>query len=666
MKKVYGGAIFLSSFLLFAVQPIIAKFILPAFGGSSQVWSVAMMFFMALLLAGYIYADRIVKIKGRAHAFLHLALVAATSLLLLALFFIRQSPIMPEVGLLPSGNLPPTLEVFLLLLVSVGLPYFLLTTTSSLLQFWWSKIRPHDTPYQFYRLSNAGSFLAILTYPFLIEPAIPLRMQGSIWSIGFFVYGAALSFCAVAFFKSREPQDGAQGVRAREQGFRAITLIMLAALPSLMLLATTNEITQQVAPVPFLWLLPLGLYLLSFIFAFSDKLQAASAWYPLLLMVSVPLLILVRIFEQDNFLFLVLVFSAVLFLISLVCHSRLYELKPPSEHLTEFYVAVAFGGALGGIFVSIISPLIFSKYWEFLLGLFLSFFLALWILAEKSRVSRFQYYLLLAMGVAALFFSFVSENKHNLRQARNFYGVLTVREDGDVRTLLNGKITHGSQFLDGRKLEPTTYYGRESGAGLILEGHPEKGSLRVGVIGLGVGTVARYCQEQDYFRFYEINPEVIKIARELFTYLEKCPDQIEIIEGDARLSLEGELEAGERKEFDVLIVDAFTDDSIPVHLLTREAFEIYQGHLARGGIMAVHISNKHLNLEPVVRGVAQEFSLSLARVESPSSSDLGVYRAVWLILAENDILTSYGLDTSEDGDAILWTDDYSDLFSILK
>ena len=689
-KLVYGLAIFSSAFLLFQVQPLIAKIILPWFGGGAAVWIVCLLFFQLVLLLGYSYAHLLSRrFHPRTQERIHAVILAAS---LLAL------PILPKDSWKPTGPDAPVIHILLLLGVTVGLPYFLLSATSPLLQAWYTQTRAGAVPYRFYALSNAGSMLALLSYPILIEPMFSSSHQAVGWSVAYADIG--LLCVAVGFLSRGEVVAGTKPVSTFRPDWKLQLLwLALAACGSALLLAVTNHITQNVASVPFLWIVPLSLYLLSFILCFD-----ASGWYRrglflrlLGVMLGGMAYALAPSFTGLPIKILIPLFCCGLFVCCMFCHGELARLKPDPAHLTTFYLMCSAGGVVGAAFVALLAPRIFSGYYELHVALG---FCAILVLVvhyrdpqSEFRRTRWQPAWLVLIGlVVALLASLYTTARDQSAEAsvavRNFYGVLRVvdgvvpngvlakdddaqllDDDAHYRRLMNGTIDHGLQFLaPSRQRWPTTYYGPDSGIGVALKAAQARGTLHVGVIGLGAGTIAAYGQTGDNYTFYEINPLDVRIANQEFTYLRDSPAKIDIVLGDARLSLEREFPQG----FDILAVDAFSGDSIPVHLLTRQAFDLYFRHLKPDGVLAVHISNKYLDLEPVVAAAAAWFNKEAVMINNSDDHQKGVYAASWILIGsrggfqgQHQIETA-GTVLAPAKNGGLWTDDYSSLLKILK
>jgi hypothetical protein len=682
----YALTTLLSALLLFEVQPIISKAILPWFGGSPAVWTTCMVFFETLLFGGYAYAHLSEKyLRPRWQVAVHLALLAAA---------IAMLPIAPDVGWKSQADTAPTWRILCLLTATVGLPYFVLSATGPLVQAWFCRSFRGRSPYRLYALSNFGSLVALIGYPFYVEPRFAVGNQAWLWGLGFVAFallcGVGAVCTALAGRNGRTAADGdrrADAPAAPETGCAPsgrdrLAWLGLPALASMMLLATTNHVCQDVAVIPFLWVAPLGLYLLSFIICFDHpgwywrRPYAAVALASLFGVIVVDQLItggsgLAFTFWQE----LTLHFAA-LFFLCMVCHGELVRRRPDPRFLTGFYLAIAAGGALGGMFVSLLAPQLFSTFFEWRLGLVIGCLTAAWVLLDGQTQSFF--YRRFAQVAAAVLLIFVGlscapqfdvAGGHGLfTSARNFFGVVSIVErhaDNPAEHTMNfysGRIVHGLQFVDpAKRHEPTAYYGRTSGVGEAFKLLADRHDLKVGAVGLGVGTIAAYARPGDSFRFYELNPDVLAAARKHFSYLADCQGQCDVVLGDARLSLERE----EPQHFDLLVLDAFSGDAVPAHLLTEEAFEIYQRHLKPDGMIAVHISNRYLDLRPVLAGLAERFGYHLREVASAGDASLGQFPARWLLLTR-DPAAAGDADGGTPGRAILWTDEHSNLFEILK
>ena len=669
----YALTIFSSAFLLFQVQPIIARMILPWFGGSAAVWATCMLFFQVVLLLGYLYAHWSIRyLRPKQQAILHVVLLGLSILLL---------PVTPNPSWKPSGGEDPVLQIVGLLAIAVGLPYFLLSTTGPLVQAWYARAYRVAFPYRLFALSNFGSMLALLSYPVLVEPRVAAHHQSQGWSAAFGFFAVLCAAAALHSARKPEPAPAVWGGEAGEAEAQApawslqLLWMALAACASTLLLAVTNHVCQNVAAIPFLWILPLAIYLLSFILCFDSEIWYRRKLFAGLLAVALGGMCyaLTEWQGSETVKIVIPLFSAGLFICCMFCHGELARLKPHSRYLTSFYLMVSLGGALGGLFVGWLAPHLFHGYFELPVGILACTLLAVVVFRDLSKWMSMAW---AALAITVLVFLSLKERDTAAGArllVRNFYGGLRVTDSGDLqkgdamRTLVHGTITHGLQLLtpELRRL-PTTYYGKQSGVGLAIENCRHSGE-RVGVIGLGVGTLASYGRPGDYYRFYEINPLVIQVARREFSYLRDCPAQVEVVLGDARLSLEREAD----QNFDVLAVDAFSSDSIPVHLLTREAFQLYFGHLKPEGVLAVHISNNHLDLAPVVQSLASALHKE-ALLFDTDDDEQEVYGATWVLLAgpgevlRKPAFQQAGSPLEPRAGLRLWTDDYSNLFQILK
>jgi SAM-dependent methyltransferase len=686
----FGGSIFVSAFLLFLVQPLIGKFILPWFGGTPAVWSTCLVFFQLALLAGYAYAHgSIGGLTPRAQVAVHLALLAVALALL---------PIAPSAAWKPADPEHPAGRILLLLAVCLGMPYLALSATAPLVQAWFSRLHPGVSPYRLYALSNAGSLLALLSYPFWIEPVFSRVEQARLWSWGFGAFAVLCGFCAWRVWRHGNtplmPEAPAtEEMAAPSWGTRALW-VAFPACGSLLLLAVTNKICQEIAVIPFLWVLPLGLYLLTFIISFDRPRWYGRWWFGVALAPALGGGVWLLYAGVDAPLpWQIAGYLALLFIACMVCHGETARLKPHPGRLTAFYLSIAAGGALGGTFVALAAPLLFREFFELHLGLALVPLLwvaVLWGAARHQLAvpGRWVWRGCLALAWAALAVALVIVARREfdsvIYATRNFYGLLKVqeyyRDDPYQRQLLleHGATTHGLQFTDPHKRrEPTSYFGPNTGIGLTLR-HFRSGQPRhIGVVGLGIGTVAAYGRAGDRLRLYEINPAVCFIATNYFTYLKDTAATVETVLGDARLSLERE----PPQAFDVLMLDAFSSDAVPVHLLTREAFEIYLRHLKPGGVIVVQISNRYVDLLPVVARVAEHFQLGYALIDDePAEFDYdsgpdasGLYSSSQvLVTADREFLQSGPVawrvapGAAPSARVRLWTDDESNLFQILK
>ncbi len=704
----FGWTIFLGAFLVFQVQPIVAKHILPWFGGAPGVWTTCMLFFQALLLAGYAWAHLLAsRLRPRGQVLAQLGLVALALGLLALQAATGPGPILPPDGLKPSGAEAPVPLILALLGLATGLPYLVLAANSPLMQAWFHAAAPARSPYRLFVLSNLGSGLALVSYPFLVEPFLSLPAQGLAWAGLFTLYALGALACAARVWRGppapppASPAATPDPAPARPGLAPRLLWMALAACASAMLVASTNQICQEVAVIPFLWIVPLGLYLLSFVLTFdSERWYSRRVFGPAFVLSAS--LVVWALFEGPTagVLVQIAIFCLAMFSVCMICHGELVRLKPHPRHLTAFYLMVSLGGALGGMFVGLVAPLVFVGFWELHVCL-LAGAVFLWLLAARDphswlrRGARPRLRQAVAcLGVVLLGAGLLTHTQWAQRKAvwttRSFYGLLWVEairrdEPAEARLdLVHGQIRHGSQFVDpAQRSIPTAYYGRDTGVGLALVHHPRRtdpltgGALEVGVVGLGVGTLAAYGREGDRLRFYELNPHVIELARGqggFFRYLSDCPAKVELVLGDARLQLEAELARGEHQQFDVLVVDAFSSDAIPMHLLTREAFEVYLRHLRPDGVLAFHVSNNHLNLVLPVARLADHFLLPASLVANPGDGRYSL-ESDWVLVTRNEHLLSLPELREEfmrpDPDrrafpVSLWTDTFSNLAEVLE
>jgi hypothetical protein len=689
----FAATIALSALLLFLVQPIIAKQILPWFGGSAGVWSVCMVFFQSTLLAGYAYAHFLTrKLTPRRQFQVHATLLAAS---LVAL------PIIPAVALKPVGGQDAAAAILLVLLVTIGLPYFLLSSTGPLLQAWIAHRFPARTVYRMFALSNLGSLLGLVAFPFVVEPLLASRGQALVWSAVYLLFVAG---CAWSAWQCRNgapaagdgaaadaSADAAPAAAETTLGGSPAIWLGLSALGVVLLLATTNQLQQNVASAPFLWVLPLALYLLSFIIVFEGR--GGRGWYsprwgvPLALLAA--LLMAAGLSVSSGVLDVSLavpVYCLGLLATCIFCHGELAARKPASSELTRFYLMISIGGALGGIFVGLVAPRIFHSLYELPLALMFVAVAAFLASLRRPGLARGWAVGLTACAVLAAAaigwedWAYVSFLDHDLIvMERNFYGTLRVREIDDdgvrVRRLLHGVILHGEQPMSGPdRNQPGSYYTRSSGVGLaVARAQDNKPAVRLGVIGLGVGTLASYGRAGDSVRFYELDRDVVVLANSRFTYLQSTPAHVEVVLGDARLSLDAELAGGHPQGFDVLAVDAFSSDSIPVHLLTREAMELYVRHLADDGIVAVHISNRFLDLQPVLANIVADAGLSARLIDDEIEDNASkASSSEWVLIARHaqtladGAIAKRGEDLRVQADVGVWTDGYNNLLRVMK
>lgn len=654
---------FLGAFLLFQIQPLIGKFILPWFGGAASVWTICMLFFQVVLLLGYAYAHSLSRItRPYLQVLTHLCVLAG------ALTFI---PIAPSFLSKPADVLEPTWPILNILFSSIGGPFLVIASTSPLLQAWFHRASPSVSPYRLYALSNVGSLLALISFPFLFEPLFERETLLTMWSVVFVVFAVLFVCCGLSVWRLHPGKriDDSSGICSSWAMW-----ILLPAAGSTMLLATTNKICQDVGVVPFLWIIPLALYLLSFVITFDSP-----RWYRReVFLVALAILMAVgcrELFKNQSLMRQIVAFCSLLFVYCMVCHGEVYRLKPHPNKLTSFYMCIAVGGALGGVFVALVAPVLFNNFLEFHFGMLLAPLLVVILLLSEGQRQLWK----LAGGMTLVLALVLAQhirslNKDVLARTRNFYGVLSVLEQNEQvalqhrRSMYSGDIVHGEQFLHPLNATlATTYYGDLSGVGRALRSIPA-GNRRVGAIGLGIGTIAAYAHRDDQFRFYEINPESRRLAEKYFTYLSRARGKVEVVLGDGRVTLENE----PQNNYDLLVIDAFSGDSIPVHLLTREAVAIYLHHVKPNGGLAFHITNRHLDLFPVLQKLADHYQLNWVYIRyDPSGSNAWLeYTSVWMILSrdqaflDDEIRTAARTPTIRD--VRLWTDDFASVLPLLK
>ncbi|KQU86706.1 hypothetical protein ASC78_03800 [Variovorax sp. Root318D1] len=675
IQLLFAGTIFSSAFLLFLVQPLIAKQILPWFGGSAAVWSICMVFFQAVLLAGYAYSDWVTRhLRVRAQAALHVGLLLASLAFL---------PLVVRAAWKPSGAEDPTWLILGLLFATIGLPYFLLSTTGPLVQSWVARTPWGAKVYRYFSLSNLASLLSLLCYPVFIEPRSSLWQQARGWSWGyglFVVLCAGTTLLVARRWPEATPLPAAPGQAASADEDKpppwtdSLLWLVLPALASWLLLAVTNHITQNVAAVPFLWILPLSLYLFTFVLCFeSDRWYRRSVFLPLAAGVLLLCAFGLQHHVGSDVRTGLPIYVGGLFVLCMFLHGETARLRPGPRHLTRFYLMLSLGGATGGALVGLVAPHVLPAYYELGIGLMLTALAAAAVLRRRVWLGVSS----VALAACCTFFLIVqiggdqSDSRHLLR---NFYGALITfdvrRTDpsNNVRLLSHGSIKHGEQFLDpSRRREPTTYYGATSGIGRAMAVAPAA-PRHVGLIGLGAGTLASYGRSGDVYRIYEINPQVFELADSEFTFLRDSPARIERVLGDARLALEREPPQG----FDLLAVDAFSGDAVPVHLLTAEAMDVYMRHTKPQGIVAFHVTNRYLELAPVVARIAELKGLHAMLVSDDAEASKWLNPTDWVLVARDpavlarEPLRGAASPIETPADARPWSDDFNNLLGVLK
>jgi hypothetical protein len=715
----YCVSIFLGAFLLFLVQPMMAQFILPWFGGSSLVWTTCMLFFQSGLVLGYAYAHQVTQRFSPTTQWLLHVIVLSVAVLFL--------PIRPGLEWKPIDGLNPSWRVLVLLGVTIGVPYVVLSTTGPLIQRWQSLSHPQHSPYRLFALSNLGSLLALVAFPFAIESYWTLDQQSWYWSGGLLLYAVLVGVCGYRYQRlavrevganvvaKEAPSQGDVSQRARSlTGLgRWVTVLwfLLPMLASVQLLATTNFLTQEVGSHPFLWILPLALYLISFIVCFeSDRLYVRPLFFLTLCGSAIYACYVYDKGLHETFRAQVVAYSSVLFSAAMICHGELARLKPDPSRLTAFYLWISLGGAAGGMLVALIAPHVFRDYFEFHLSLILIVVLTLPLIVVDGLRHYFSRprpagklvgdFLSLIAGIAALSGVAIkgiemvrfSTHANVVGQYRNEYGVLKVQDNYGKRTLSHGKTMHGYQLSDPEwEHRPTSYYNPESGLGIVmrflqgeLSGGPgslgapvEKAvpPLRIGVIGLGTGTAVTWGRQGDWVRFFEIDPKVVMVARSHFTYLSGAQAQNDIVLGDARIQLERENDLQE-PPYDALIADAFSSDSIPKHLLTTEALKVFLQRIKPDGFLVIHVSNRFIELAPLLERQARDLGVPAIYLNfyQPEDEPEAFYQgsSSWVVFTRNEVFPVHPVVQSSQRNfptqqtEVRWTDDFSPLLPLIR
>ncbi len=677
IQVLYGITIGLSAFLLFFIQPLIAKAMLPYFGGSGFVWIATILFFQIVLLLGYGYAYALTKFfSDRSQAIIHLILLA------LSFYFIplhlHYDPTLQ--------TLWSPLAVLSLLAVSVLLPCIVISASSPLLQHWYCRLRHTTFPYIYYSVSNAGSLLGLLGYPFLLEPIIGLKNQQLGWSIFYGIYALLCLLCLGKLFTLKKTTNLSSDIRSTAR--QKCQWLFLTFLSSALLLSTTQFLVQNVLNMPLLWVLPLALYLISYIITFSKpKYYDREFWSVSFLIWLTAILWLVNHMQLGG-INVVIVILALLFSACMICHGELIKQKPETEDLTLFYLFIALGGVLGGLFSNIIALLIFKNWWDFYLPLISINVIIITLFSRQYVKSRklwdlslqlFSIFGVITLGIV-VFLNIYMPKEKLIAQFRNPYGFIRVydfhfsKPGFDYRAYMHGMVIHGLQFNElSKQFWPTTYFGHSSGVGVAFEFLREKNkSLEIGIIGLGCGTLSAYSKKGDRFTFYEIDKDSQTVASDYFTFLKGSKANIQVQLGDARLQLQRELLKNGSHHFDMLVVDAFNGDAIPSHLLTVEAMALYKKHLSNDGIIAIHTSNTYLNFLPVTTALAQNQGCSQYWIASKNSGPKGLSDATWSLISCDPALGTWLLehhlqvDTGKSVTPILWTDDFNTILPLLK
>jgi hypothetical protein len=686
----YFISVFVSAFLVFLIQPIISKTILPWFGGGASVWTTCMLFFQFFLLIGYLYAYALSKLLGvKSQIIVHLVFLS------LSLFLLPNS-IADIQNIQITGT--PTWAVLKVLFFGLGFPYLILSANTPLLQQWFTSETNGAQPYRLYAISNVGSFLALISYPVLIEPFMPLDWQIKLWSIIYWLFVLLVGWIFFSVVKQNNKPIIHEQLISPKIGFSKLILwFMLSALGVILLVSTTNALTQNVPPVPFLWLAPLAIYLLTYVVAFSNLgIYVRIIWLPFFMLLSFVALLIYFIGGQFDIITQLLIYLFILLCGCMICHGELNSLKPKLGNTTLFYLVLSAGGVFGSFLVSFVAKSLFDEFLEFPLAVFSVLVFAaasLWwnkqegIAASKSSMIGFvanRQLSILATGSVIVglvwLLAFIKLNnqyqQYDIAKARNFYGILSVKDitEGQVseRRLIDGTTSHGSQSLPlSKSAVPMSYYRPGTGVQLVIEELSGDNELQVGIIGLGVGALAAYGQHGDHYTFYELNPLVSTFANRYFSYLDSTNAEVEVKLGDARVTLQKELDLEQKNAFDLLVIDAFSGDLIPTHLMTYEAFLLYHQHIKTQGVIALHISNRHLSLLPVILQHSSSLNMQIMLFETPGGAN--EHDAQWVVLTNNTQLTQSPklLDKQtviikNQYKKVLWTDDYSSLLAILK
>lgn len=679
---VFAAATLLSAFLLFQIQPVISKCVLPWFGGTPAVWTTCLLFFQVLLFAGYLYAHCLrFFLPPIVQGVVHISLLAMAAWSL---------PIQPEDVWKPIGNEDPTWALLALLAAHVALPYFVLSSTGPLVQAWLSYENNDESVYRLYALSNAGSLAALLSYPFLVEPWLSVTQQSLVWSLAFCAFVLVDGWIAVGLFRRHRSRLGANvdalindndGAPERSIAGQWIAWVAFPAFASMLLLVITSHVCQDIAVIPFLWVVPLSLYLLTFIISFDSP-----NWYrpKLIAAMTAGVFGVIGLAEfipaPARMPVEAVSYLAILFGVCLLCHGETARCKPPARQLTLYYALISCGGAIGGLTIAIICPILFDDYCELPIAILISIgIVALSFLAARSWLTRtcnWRSIQTTACGVSAMIllvsaWTLTTERPDTIAQHRNFFGVLRVEKDHRRVQLVHGNTIHGVQLLGDRSEIPTSYYGTQSGVGKVLERmQSEQPSMRIGVVGLGCGVLAAYGRPSDSFDLFEINSAVVEIAETHFSFLKACPSSIKHFLGDGRLLLERQAD----QKYDLLVLDAFSSDAIPAHLLTIEAMRLYRSKLKPDGVLAIHLSNNHLDLVPLTHRLSRMIEMTSREIRSVGDEATCTRSARWVIATDRGD-SFWGHESLADAKipgetelkrAPLWTDQHHNLASVLN
>ncbi len=674
----FGFNIFLSAFLIFFIQPMSAKFLLPQYGGSAFVWIACLLFFQMSLFIGYAYAyllDRFLKIRNQ--VLTHVILIA------LAFYFMPLDIPAPS----PAVS-SPLAQIVYSLIASLLIPLTLVSSTSPLLQHWYCYCTKSEYPYRFYAISNAGSLIGLLGYPLYLEMWFPVDVQFLIWSSLFLLFAALSLGCSWCAFSKRKPSVQESKASLPKPTFWQISSwVLLPFISSALLVATTFYISQNLINMPLIWVLPLALFLISFIITFSDFRRTDTSFWNQLYIVWVALFSWLIFKNLFNGIDIILVLLALMYSAMMVCHAKLYQLRPPTKDLTLFYLMIAFGGMMGGLFVNLATWLQIKYWWDLYLPV-----LGVAVLSAIFAYHRYQAkptkwtfspciiaLLTLPMFSLTVLNNLKTSSKEEIYRHRNPYGIVTVLEKEidtlqNYRQLRHGSIIHGLQFINPpMDTWPTSYYGYQSGVGgAISYLHTKQPSISVGAIGLGAGTIATLTKEKDTISFYEIDRDIIEVSSQYFSYLTNAKADIKIHLGDGRVNLQQLSDKEQKPIFDLIVVDAFSGDSIPFHLITKESFDLYQTLLKPNGIIAFHISNMYMDLTHITKGLVENSEIKHLLVTNQSDHQKGVFLSEWVLLTTDPSMrhwlkhAHYKIQPDHLIKPILWTDGSNSLIPILR
>jgi hypothetical protein len=694
-----GVTVLLGAALLFQIQPVVGKLLLPWYGGAASVWATCIFYFQIMLLAGYTYAHFLsAALRARTQVLVHSGLIVF-SLTILPISMNNAAPWLPDEL--------PAIRILLSLTVSIGVPIFVLASTAPLIQSWSTVIAPTHSVYRLYSISNIGALVALASYPFLLEPNLSLRAQTNVWSLLYAGYAISTLLVSRDLWLSndsiRNRNRDSENTKQASPG-SAVLITLLSAGGVVALLSVTNLVTQNTSSIPFLWILPLSLYLLSYIICFAGEnwySRGIWSWFFFIALILSPILYFFgTYFEMMSVL---ACFMLVLFSACMICHGELHKLRPEATELTRYYLLIAVGGALGGGSVSILAPLVFDRFLEFPIGLYVVYLVlgSITLLgirktrgipgpqvdadssSERMRFVRFTGVSIALVAGAVVFPAVFVYLDHHLARSdifrtRNFYGVLTVKElernGTSERILVDGTTIHGIQKIGNENRSvPTGYYREGTGVDIAMAQAGSVGERRrIGIIGLGAGTISAYGRKGDEIRYYELNPSVVDVAHRYFSFIQQSEAKIDIVTGDARVSMQKELDNEERRQYDILVIDAFSSDSIPSHLLTREAFEVYWAHLKPAGTLAIHTSNNYFDLAPPISNLAKKFRKEAVLVSTSRRNDGSELRANWILIADSgkrflrERIKGSKISPLIPNSNRLWTDDYCDLLGALK